>query len=625
MSLRSLVVRSLVFAGLAAPAWGQAAAPPEPPTASAALDDAPTLPLDLEPAPDSAQEPADPFDGLKPAPPTRPQTPAATPQAAVPVADLPPEAPRDEHVRRVQVPQQPRFQAAAPDSPEVLRAAAQAPTPPLQSTPADLTPGDPTLLPAERLTAGPTTAGLTVEVRAPEVANLNLDNAFLIIVRNNGPSDAAGVLVRYPLLADLDFVDAEPAPTRADAGVYSWVLNTLPVGSEKTIKVKVRPRAKKTYDHAVTVSLLTGGRARTIVRQPQLKVELRGDKAKPLKGVPVVFDIVVTNVGDHPARDVTVQARLSPGFTHPRGTDLVLPLKDELGIASIAPGDSVPLKLEVETTGMGLQTCDVIATSPDQPEEATAHAEVEVVHPDLALTIEGPAERYPDNVATYKITVTNNGSAAARQVVVAAQVPTGARPEAVNPRATWAKDVRTFYWRLNELPPKATEVFTVQARMGGVGMLNLIAGAKAEGITPIKRSHTTEIRGISKLSLVVNEPRGVLDEGEESTYEIRIRNDGTKDATRVQVRAQLSDNLQILSVTGADARAPNPAPADPTTAIFPLVERLPQGGEVTMSFRVRAVKPGNGTCEVSVLDDEIQTAIRQSMITRVTRAGGPAN
>jgi uncharacterized repeat protein (TIGR01451 family) len=606
MSLRSLIGRLLVLASLATPAWSQDPAPQAGPDNGAdavplPFDDAPSLSAETTPSPPPQSAPADPFD------------------------DLPPEAPRDEQILRVQIPGQPRAASPAPEAPEILRAAAQAPTPPLQSTPANLTAADPTVLPPERLTTGPTTAGITVEVRAPEVANVHLDTPFHVIIRNNGPTDAAGVLVRYPLPADLDFVDAEPAPTRADDGVYTWVLNPLPVGSERTIKVKVHPRAKKTFDHAVTVSLLTGGRARTIVRQPQLKVEIRADKPKPLKGTPVVFDIVVTNVGDLPARDVTVQARLSPGFSHPRGTDLILPLKDELGIASIAPGDTVPLKLEVETTGMGLQTCDITATSPDQPEEATAHGEVEVVHPDLVLSLEGPTERYPDNVATYKLTVTNNGTAPARQVVVAAQVPTGARPEAVNPRATWAKDVRTFYWRLNELPPKATEVFTVQARMGGIGLLTLRAGVKAEGIPPVSRSHNTEIRGISKLSLVVNEPRGVLDEGEESVYEIRIRNDGTADATRVQVRAQISDNLQILSLTGADARTPQSPPADPTTAVFPLIDRLPQGGEVTMSFRVKAVRPGNGTCEVSVLDDEIQIPIRQSMITRVTPASGPTN
>ncbi len=595
-----------------------------------AVDEAPALPLDSgdeipvlratpTPTPTAAQEPEDPFAALETARPAPASQEILLPADAVPAAldDLPPEAPFDARVERVQVQQRP------PASPVVRASAVQSSSPPLQPSAIDAaTAGDPTLLPAERLTAGATTAGITVEVRAPEVANLNLDNAFLIIVRNSGPTDAAGVLVRYPLLPDLEFVEAEPAPARSDGGVYSWVLNNLPVSAEKTIKVKVKPLAKKTFDHAVTVSLLTGGRARTMVRQPQLKVEIRPDKAKPMKGVPVVFDINVTNIGDYPARDVVIQARLSPGFTHSRGTDLVLPLKEELGLAAIAPGDSVPLRLEVETTAMGLQTCDVSVTSPDLPEESTGHGEVDVVHPDLQLSISGPTERYPDNVAAYRITVTNNGTAPASQVVVAAQVPSGARPEQVNPRATWAAEARTFYWRLNELPPKATEVFTVQVRMGGVGMFVLTAGTKAQGIAPVKETHKTDIRGISKLSLSVSEPRGVLDEGEESTYEIRIRNDGTKDATRVQVKGIVSENLQILSLTGADARTPNPAPADPTTALFPLIESLPQGGEVTLSFRVKAMKHGNGTCEVSVIDDEIQSPIRQSMITRVTRTGG---
>jgi uncharacterized repeat protein (TIGR01451 family) len=537
-------------------------------------------------------------------------------------------------------PSEPR-EAAAPKDPEIERVQAPArqalpagevnPLPsakePPGGLPASLADGaanDPFILPADRLPTGPNAVGLTVEVRAPEVSNLHVDNVFYVRIRNTGPGDAMGVGVRYQVPENVEFVDAEPSPA-ATGPIVWWQLNGMPTGSERTIKVKVRPKTKGTFDHAVTVALMAGGRARTMVRQPQLRVELRPDKTKPLKGEPVVFEINVTNTGDHPAREVEVRARLSPGLGHPKGTDLALKLNQELGLSTIEPGQSVPLRLEVDTTGMGLQSCDVTALSPDIPGEAQARSEIEVVAPDLQLSVEGPTTRYPDNVATYRLTVTNAGTSPARDVVVAAQVPTTGKPEGVNPRGVWKSEVRTYYWRVPELPPQATEVFTIQVRMGAIGLFTLTTGAKAQGVPPVKKTHSTDIQGVSKLAMSVTEPRGVLDEGEESTYEIRIRNEGSREAVNLQIKGVVSDNLQVLSVTGADPKLANPAPPDPQTAVFPLVDRLPPGGEISLSFKVRAVKSGNGTCAVTVLHDDIPVPISQSMVTRVTPASGAVN
>jgi hypothetical protein len=137
------------------------------------------------------------------------------------------------------------------------------------------------------------------------------------------------------------------------------------------------------------------------------------------------------------------------------------------------------------------------------------------------------------------------------------------------------------------------------------------------------KSHNTDIQGISKLALSVSEPRGVLDEGEESEYEIKIRNEGSKEATNLQVRGQVSDNLEVLSINGPESRGSSSASgADPTTALFPEVARLPAGGEITMSFKVRAVKPGAGTCTVNVSHADIPQPLSQTMVTRVTSASG---
>ena len=62
----------------------------------------------------------------------------------------------------------------------------------------------------ERLALGPQAVGLTVEVQAPPVVNLNLPVALKIVVRNTGKADAFGVIVRDVLPDGVKFVDSQP-------------------------------------------------------------------------------------------------------------------------------------------------------------------------------------------------------------------------------------------------------------------------------------------------------------------------------------------------------------------------------------------------------------------------------
>ena len=88
----------------------------------------------------------------------------------------------------------------------------------------------------------------------------------------------------------------------------------MPAGAERIINVKVKPIKVGPFEHAATVTMLAGSKSRTIVREPKLKVEQTATTGKVLKGQPVQFRITISNPGDGPARNVLVQARLSPGL-----------------------------------------------------------------------------------------------------------------------------------------------------------------------------------------------------------------------------------------------------------------------------------------------------------------------
>lgn len=548
--------------------------------------------------------------------------PPATAPTAGAVANGP--SPRDEQVNPAQAP------VAAP-APAPAAGPEGANLPPAQEPPGgaevpqNAPAGDPFIVSPDRLREGPNAVGLTVQVNAPQVANLNLESTVQILVKNSGPSEATNVMVRYPMPEGLEFVQSDPPRVRFDGSTQFWQLNTLAPGAERVIRVKVKYHQAGPYDHGVIVTLQGGAKARTQARQPQLKAEVRVDKATVLKDQSVRFDITVSNFGDLPARDVVIQAKLGAGLHHDAGRELVYSLKQEEHLDALAPGQSVTLPLVVRAKAMGKQTCEVSISSPDEPREATAHAEVEVTAPQLQVALDGPTERYPNAPGTYTVTVTNQGTASAKKVVVAIRIPFGGTPKKAEPKgALWKDETRTVYWQVENLPAGESQAFKVRVLMGGVGTLDVKAGARAQGLADSFQTMVTNIMGIPHVRFTVSEPRGVLDVGEETEYQIRLVNDGTAEARDIAVKARFSDHLQVLSVSGADAKAPVAQQPTDGVAILPSVPSLPPGAEVTLGVHVKAIKEGTGSCEVLVSHKDLapEVGAKTTTVTRITSASG---
>ncbi len=291
--------------------------------------------------------------------------------------------------------QAPRTQAGAPRDPAIRRTGDPTddgnPLGPAKTRPGAAPaaakadgPTDPT----DRVPTGPQALALTFQVVAPEVMNVGQDKTVKIIVRNTGAADAATFQVRYALPKELRLISAQPeAKSMPDEpGKLFWPLHVLAAGSEQIISLRVRPEHVGTIDHTSLVLLQVGARSHTTIQEPMLHVEQVVTPAKVLKGQPVEFRITVSNPGTGPARNVTVQAKLSSGLKA-NGDEIV-----EQTIAVIQPGQRVELDpLVADTIAGGEQNCTLTAYSDDVARsDAKVVRNVTVLRPDLALKIDGP-------------------------------------------------------------------------------------------------------------------------------------------------------------------------------------------------------------------------------------------
>ncbi|HEV3122500.1 MAG TPA: hypothetical protein VGY53_11385, partial [Isosphaeraceae bacterium] len=169
------------------------------------------------------------------------------------------DAPRDDEAIRVQ----------APSLPTTTRPAAAEPA---STGGADAGTESPYYIAPEKLALGKHTVGLTVEVMAPAVVNLHQETKLKVVVRNGGSADAQNVIVRDLLPEELAFIDSQP-PTQPTGHLLVWKLGTLAANSERVLVVRVRPTQVGSFDHMATVVAMSGGKSRTLVQEPKVKVE----------------------------------------------------------------------------------------------------------------------------------------------------------------------------------------------------------------------------------------------------------------------------------------------------------------------------------------------------------------
>jgi len=564
--------------------------------ASQAPDEPPPQPAPLDPLPGEPE-------------PVEPPAPLPSEPAGDPAAKLDPQA-------------QP---AQAPDPADPLPVALPQPA---TGSPAPAAPvGDPFMVPDAKLRMGPQMIGLTVDVRAPGVINLNQTAKLQIVVKNTGTAEAIGVVVRDPLPPGVEFVSSVPEPA-GKGPVLSWNLGDMAARSERVIELKVKPTKTGNFDHAASVSMLTGGKARSLVQEPLLKVEVRAGAPQVLKGGQVKVFIVVSNPGTGPARNVSIEAKLSSGLFYESGTSVIAL---DPPIAQIKPGEAVELEpLVADTKVAGPQSCEVTATSPDVAVTATSplaksSVQVEVVEAKLGISVLGQAQRFTESDASYTINVKNTGTASAKNVVVSATVPNGARFQEFDPNnpvvGRQNPATRILTWELPQVDPGADLNFRFRIKVGAVGLYPVATQVVAGGALKAKQVFQTDVVGIVHVDLDVIANKRTGDVGEPITYTIEIRNQGTKDARDLQVRAELSKHLKVERATGTDQEAqgkPGGA-AGGTEVIFPKIDRLgyAEADPRVLTLTVVGVEPGSATCRVFLQHPEADVPLEMLVSTRL--------
>ena len=324
-----------------------------------------------------------------------------------------------------------------------------------------------------------------------------------------------------------------------------------------------------------------------------------------LIGKDVKVSIKITNPGTGVATGVVLEGALPEQLIHKSGREL------EFDVGQLQPGDSRTIDLAIGSTGPGIHNVRLMARADGQI-EVEHQLRIEVTAPTLEIAVAMPARRYLQRPATCVISMANTGTAPAKAVELAAQLPPGVKFVRANNAGYYDERGHRVLWNLEELPAAETGSCEVVVMPIDLGPQKIMAAARSADGLSAQVAHTLEVEGLAAISFEVTDSEDPIEVGGLTEYVVRVRNQGTKSASSVRLTATMLGELEPV-----EAKGPAPHRIENLTVGFEPLAKLAPAEEAIFRVRVRGHREGDQRIQVQLTSDDHAAPITKEEITRV--------
>ncbi len=451
---------------------------------------------------------------------------------------------------------------------------------------------------------------LTVEKRGPREVQVGKAARYEILVRNVGSATAHDVMLRDSVPYGSALITTTPPaspvnPANAGpAGDLSWMLGSLPPGGQARVAMEVMPKLEGEIGSVASVTFRADASVRSRATKPDLRLDL-SDPKPVLIGRDVKFPITITNPGTGVATGVVLEGLLPDQLTHRAGKEL------EFDVGQLQPGGSRTIDLSLGSTGPGVHTIRLVARADGQI-EVERIIKVEITAPTLELAAEMPSRRYLQRPAVCTIAMANTGTAPAKGVELAAQLPPGVKFVRANNAGYYDERTHRVLWNLEELPAAERGAVELVVMPVDLGPQKIVAAARsADGLSD-QVAHTIEVEGLAAVTFEVTDSEDPIEVAGLTEYVIRVGNQGTKAASGVRLSATILGEMEPVEAKGPAAHR-----IDNLTVSFEPLARLAPTEEAVFRIRVRGHRAGDQRVQVQLTSDDHPAPITKEEITRV--------
>ena len=328
---------------------------------------------------------------------------------------------------------------------------------------------------------------LSVKKEGPEKVVVGDTVTYRITVSNTGRVTVRDIEVREKLNAGLDYDDRELSRGSVDGRLMSsvdrksreatWTGFSLAPGQSKVIEYRVKAQGPGRTGSTVFVNAPGApqkqGGLDIEVMTATLQMKAEAESAEKVSvGRPAEYKVTVENRGSADLRNVVVRCQFPPDMRVVRATNGGQPVRESVQwtFRELRPGDVKELNVRLETKSPGNRTIRFSARA-DKGAEQKAEVKTEFTGlPNLDWDVEGPGVGSVGKPITYRVTVSNRGTAAGKaelRVDLPATLDRlDTRPDAGSAVGPNAKEIR-FNEAVIQAGKKATYEVRVTARSAG--------------------------------------------------------------------------------------------------------------------------------------------------------------
>ncbi len=404
---------------------------------------------------------------------------------------------------------------------------------------------------------------------------------YTLTITNHGPSNATGVTVSDPLLANVTFDSATTTQGSVSFanGTLAGTLGNIANGNSATITVRVRVSAAATGSLTNTATVtgdqpdtVPGNNSATeptaIIARTDLEIDKTDDADPVTAGDLLTYTLFVTNHGPSNATGVVASDPLPAGTTFVSASSNRGTVSTSNGVVSANIGNlafngtatvTVTVRVNSSTIGTLSNTATVTGNQPDPVPGNNSDTEPTVVVTRTDLAIDKRDDVDPvtaGELLTYTLVLTNFGPSDATGVRASDPLPAGTTfVSATTTRGSISVANGVLTATVGNLANNASETVTVVVRVNSSTTSNLSNTATVTGnqpdTVPGNNSDTEPTLVVTRADLGIDKSDNVdpVTAGNLLIYTLAITNYGPSDATGVFVSDPIPAGTTFVSAT----------------------------------------------------------------------------
>jgi uncharacterized repeat protein (TIGR01451 family) len=382
---------------------------------------------------------------------------------------------------------------------------------------------------------------IVLNLNGPAAAGVGQEIPYTITVTNTGKVETRSMTLTNPIPDTFVYVQSQP-PAVVDGKQLTWTFGRLPPGQAHTAQVVFKSTKVGPVTNIAAVLTEEGlkdtRQLTTTVTAPGIKVTMTGPETGVI-GVPINYQVIVSNSGDGPASNVMLNAQYDSSLEAVQNAKTLT-----LALGTLGPGESKNMPLTLTPRQAGRLTAKVTATADGGLTDSAQHT-VLVQQAQLSLNVFGPPRRYVGDKAQWNIRVTNAGDVPLANVMIRDKLPPELRFESATQGGQ--PGAGEVLWRLGTLAPREqriVQVTTIADKLTPAAV-KVVEATADPGLTAQAQASLV-IEGIPALHLEIADDGDPVEVGKTVTYRIEVTNTGSLPAKQVAIQALLPAELRIL-------------------------------------------------------------------------------